>query len=413
MVRLIDYLRPGDRVLVGQAVAEPPELVRQLIAASHEVAGLTAYCGYTLGSAWNAVEPDTLTVRGFIAHGGLRKVAARGLLDVLPWHLSSFEANLERGTLAIDVVLLQVGPKDEAGFYNLGGTVDYALAAVPAARVVLVEVNDQMPRTHSDRRLHASQVTAEVPTHAELVGSPGRAANEVERAVAAHVASLVVDGGCLQVGLGPLADEIVGGLMDRRCLHVRAGVAGDWLVDLYEGGVMADGPGSAVVSMAVGSRRLYDFLDGNDAVHFGPTSELIDPARIRADGPLFAVNSAVEVDVTGQVNAEVVNERYVGGIGGQVDFLRAARCHPGGVAIIAMASTHPSGESRIVTSLNGPVTSARSDIDVVVTEHGIADLRAASLRERTELLIAVAAPQHRAELRSSAGLAGSWPSSPG
>lgn len=395
---LAQHLKPGDNVLVGQAVAEPPQLVRQLVAAAATVPDLTAYCGYTLSSGWDDVQPGTLRVRGFIAHGGLRRLAARGLLDVIPWHLSTFETNLADGRLPIDVVLLQVGPKDDDGYYNLGGTVDYVINAVAGARAVVVEVNDHMPRTRSAYRLHESQVTAAVATDAPLVGSPARAASDVERAVADHVAALVTDGGCLQVGLGPLADEIVVRLAGRRGLHVRAGVAGDWLVDLYDAGVMAEGPASSVISMAVGTRRLYDFVDDNDAVRFGPTSALVDPAGVAADGPLFAVNSAIEVDLSGQVNAEVVGGRYVGGIGGQVDFLRAARIHPEGLGIIAMASTHASGESRIVPALTGPVTTARTDIDLIVTEHGVADLRAASLAERARRLIGVAAPEHRAAL---------------
>lgn len=405
-VDLADHLKPGDNVLVGQAVAEPPQLVRQLAAAATTIPELTAYCGYTLSSGWDDVQRGTLRVRGFIAHGGLRRLAARGLLDVIPWHLSSYETNLAGGHLRIDVVLLQVGPKDGEGYYNLGGTVDYVINAVPQARAVLVEVNENMPRTRSSYRLHESQVTAAVAADAPLVGSPARAANEVECRVAGYVAGLVTDGGCLQVGLGPLADEIVARLSDRRGLHVRAGVAGDWLVDLYEAGVMADGPGSSVVSMAVGTRRLYDFVDDNEAVRFGPTSDLVDPVGVAADGPLFAVNSAIEVDLSGQVNAEVVGGRYVGGIGGQVDFLRAARVHPDGLGIVAMASTHPSGESRIVADLSGPVTTARTDIDLIVTEHGVADLRATSLTERAERLVAIAAPEHRAALSESSRACG-------
>lgn len=390
---LIDHLRPGDNVLVGQAAAEPPELVRQLVAAGEVVPDVTAYCGYSLGSAWDDVGPGGLRVRGFIAHGGLRRVASRGLLDVLPWHLSAFERNLTEGLLRADVVILQVGPKDDEGYYSLGATIDYVVTGALRARAVLVEVNPAMPRTVSRYRLHESSVTAEIVGTGELVGSPARAATDVERAVARHVASLVVDGGCLQIGLGPLADEVVAALAGHRGLTVRAGVAGDWLVDLYDAGVMADGPSSSLVSMALGTRRLYDFVHENGAVEFGPTSLLTDPADLR--GPLFAVNSAIEVDLTGQVNAEVVAGRYVGGLGGQVDFLRAGRSRAGGLGIIAMASCHPDGSSRIVHELHGPTTTARSDVDVVVTEHGIADLRASSLAERRVVLSAVACPDHR------------------
>lgn len=396
---LVRHLRPGDTVLIGQAVAEPPELVRQLVAAAPRVPGLTALCGYTLSSGWDEVVPGTIDVKGFIAHGGLRGLARRGLLDVLPWHLSSFQRYIESGAVRADVVMLQVAPADEDGFHNLGGTVDYALAAVERARVVLVEVNPRMPRTRSAYRLHTSQVTAAIEVDEELASSPARPANDVEEVVARTVAELIPSGGCVQLGLGSLADAVGRNLRGRRGLQVRAGVAGDWLVDLYEAGAMAAGDPSSWVSMALGNRRLYDFIDGNDAVLFLPTHELVEPAAVRSGGPLFAVNSAIEVDLTGQVNSEIVAGRYVGGIGGQVDFLRATRASANGLAIIAMASTHPSGESRIVRALHGPVTSLRSDVDVVVTEHGVADLRGASVEERLRRLAAVAAPEHRRSLQ--------------
>lgn len=398
---LVDHLRPGDNVLVGQAVAEPPELTRQLVAAAQVVPELTAYCGYSMGTAWDEIGDGTLTVRGFIAHGGMRRLARRGLLDVIPWHLSSLETNIERGLLRVDVVLLQVGPPDTDGYYNLGATADYATAAASRARVVLVEVNENMPRTTSSRRLHVSQVTTEIRTSVPLVEAPrSRPVNEAEHEVARRVAALVPDGGCLQIGLGPLADAVVGNLGDRSGLRVRAGVAGDWLVDLYESGVMAPGRATAHVSMALGSRRLYDFLDGNDAVRFASTGDLVAPEAIATEGPLVAVNSAIEVDLLGQVNAEVAAGRYVGGIGGQVDFLRAAARSPSGVAVIALASIDPAGASRIVSTLSGPVTTPCSDVGLVITEHGAADLRAASVKERAALMVAVADPVHRAALRA-------------
>jgi acyl-CoA hydrolase len=395
---LAGYIRPGDRILIGEAAAEPPTLVQELIKASNDVPGLTAYCGYTLGPGWDAVQAGTLNVRGFIAHGGLRDLAKRGLLDVLPWHLSSFERLLAERLLPVDVVLLQVGPRDDDGYYNLGATVDYATVAVAHARAVIVEINDAMPRTTSRRRLHTSQVTAAISTDHELVVPPTRTATAAEQAVARNIAALVPDGGRIQLGLGPLADAVVTGLGERRNLRVLSGVVGDWLVDLYESGAMADGPGTTLVSMAVGTRRLYDFLDSNPAVEFGTTRDLLSACERYRDQPLLAVNSALEVDLTGQVNAEVVDRRYVGGIGGQLDFLRAAHRTNGGAAVVALASTDPRGQSRIVQTLAGPVTSPRSDVDLVVTDHGVADLRAASMTERRERLIAIAAPRHRADL---------------
>ena len=398
------HLRPGDNVIIGQATAEPPELVRRLIAAARSVAGLTAFCGYSLSPAWADVGPQGPRVKAYVAHGALRKLAARGLLDVLPWHLSAVEPNITSGRLGVDVVLLQVGPKDADGYFNLGATVDYVVVAAQHARDVLIEVNPHMPRTRSDRRLPESLVTGEIHTTAELAGSPARPANEVEHRVAHHVAAVIPAGATVQLGASALAGEVARALHTRRGLRVRSGLAGDWLVDLYATGAMAPGLDTSVIGMAVGTRRLYDFVDGSGVVRFAPTPDLVDPVAMREWAPYVAVNSAIEVDLTGAVNSEVVAGKFVGAVGGQVDFLRATRAAADGLAIVALAATHPSGESRIVVDLSGPVTSLKSDVDLVITEWGVADLRAASISERAARLIAVAAPEHRAGLTAAAAL---------
>ncbi|MCZ4498360.1 MAG: hypothetical protein JWQ74_913 [Marmoricola sp.] len=395
---LIGLLRAGDTVLVGQATAEPPTLVRMLVEATGSVADLTAFCGYTLSKAWKDVAPAGLKVRAYAAHGVLRGLADKGVLDVLPWHLSAVEANIASRRMPVDVVLLQVGPKDEAGYYSLGPTVDYAVVAAELARVVLVEVNPEMPRTRTSRRLHESVVTGEVPASGGLAGSPARPASGAEKLVAKNVTGLVPDGATIQLGAGALAEAVAEELGVRRNLEVRSGLVGDWLVDLYESGAMRPGADSAVVSMALGTKRLYDFVDRSAVIRFAPMSELIDPRVLAGCDSFVAINSAIEVDLSGQINSEVVGGRYVGAVGGQVDFFRATRASAGGLAIVALASNHPSGESRIVASLDGPVTSLRSDVDIVVTEWGIADLRAASLGERAERLLAVADPRHRSAL---------------
>jgi acyl-CoA hydrolase len=396
--RLADHLRDGDTILIGQAVAEPAELVRELVDVAGDRHGMTALCGYTLSDGWHALVPGTLDVKGVVAHGGLRRLARTGLFDPLPWHLSAFQRNIEEGLLRPDVVMIQTGPADDEGFYNLGATVDYVMSAVNEVRVVLLEVNRRMPRTRSAYRLHRSQVTATIESQAELATSPARPATPTEHNVAQRVARLVPSGACIQLGLGSLADEVGRQLLGHKDLRVRSGVAGDWLADLHAAGALAEAEPAARVSMALGSRRLYDFLDDSTAVEFAPTGDLVAPVAVRRDGPLFAVNSAIEVDLSGQVNAETVAGRYVGGIGGQVDFLRATRACPGSLALIAISSTHPDGSSRIVINLSGPVTSLRSDVDVVVTEHGVADLRAGSIAERAERLAAIAAPEHREAL---------------
>lgn len=399
---LAALLKPGDTVLIGQATAEPPELVRRLIAAADTVDGLTAFCGYTLSEAWRRITPRGPRVRAYAAHGALRQVGKLGLLDMLPMHLSAVDRNIVTGRLPVDVVLLQVAPEED-GHFNLGPTVDYAVVAAEHAREVIVEVNPALPRVRSAYRLPTEIVTARIEGTDPLAGSPARPATDVERQVATHVAAMVPDGATIQLGASALADEVARALHDRRDLKVRSGLVGDWLVDLYAAGAMAAGVDSSVIGMALGTAPLYEFVADNERVRFAPTAEIVDPQAMRACDPYVAVNSAIEVDLTGAINAEVVGGRYVGAVGGQVDFFRATRLAAEGLAIVALAATHPDGSSRIVQHLSGPVTSSKSDVDLVITEHGVADLRTASLGERAERLAAIAAPEHRDGL-----MAGSW-----
>jgi acyl-CoA hydrolase len=396
-----DHLRPGDMVLIGQAVAEPPVLVEKFIEAAQSIDGLTALCGYTLSDAWTKIQPLRPAIKAYAAHGALREVGKRGLLDMVPWHYSRIEQLIADGLMQVDVVLLQVGPADENGYHDLGATVDYAFVAAQSARVVLVEVNANMPRTRSSRRLHQSQVTASITSDRPLAGSPARPASEVELQVAGHVASLIKSDATIQLGASALADAIARELHGRSGLRVRSGLVGDWVVDLHEAGALVDVPGSVVAGIALGTDRLYSFIEKTAVVNFGPLDELISPDAMARCTPFVSVNSAIEVDLLGQVNSEVVGGRYVGAVGGQVDFFRATRASTGGLAIVAIASTSPSGTTRVVGQLGGPVTSLKSDVDFVVTEWGVADIREASFAERVDRLIEVADPRHRDALRDS------------
>ena len=389
---LVSLLQPGDTVLIGQATAEPPGLVSMLVDAAGSVPRLTAFCGYTLSEAWKTIGTAGPRIKTYAAHGVFRDLMERGGVDMLPLHLSAVERNIVSGRLPVDVVMLQVGPMDEDGYYSLGPTVDYASAALKHARVVLLQVNQDMPRARTNRRLHESLVTRAVDASASLAGSPARPPSETERRVARNAAGLVESGATIQLGAGALAEAVAEELRSRRELQIRSGLVGDWLVDLYESGAIRSGDDSTVASIALGTRRLYDFVDANPSVGFISHGELVDPVAVAACGSYVAINSAIEVDLMGAINSEVIGGRYVGAVGGQVDFFRATRAAPNGLAVVALASTHPSGESRIVTALEGPVTSLKSDVDVVVTEWGVADLRTASLEERAQRLLAVAAP---------------------
>jgi acyl-CoA hydrolase len=400
-LNIADYLRPGDTVVVGQAAAEPPALVAKLIAAARDIKGLTAVCGYTLSDAWREVSAGKPHITTYVAHGALRGLAATGLLDIIPSHYSRLEELFVTGRVPADVVLLQVAPADADGYYSLGATVDYVSVAAERARVVLVEVNPNMPRTRCARRLHASQVTASVTSASEVAGSPARPATDAERKLATHVAALIPSGATIQLGASALADAIAAALSDRRGLRVRSGLVGDWLVDLDEAGALDDSEDSCVTGMGLGTERLYKFLATSAKVRLAPLDEQVADAAMALCDPYVAVNSAVEVDLLGQVSSEVAGDRYVGAVGGQLDFFRAARRARSGLAVVALAAANAAGTvSRIVPVVSGPVTTPQSDVDLVVTEFGVADLRGASYRQRAQRLIAVAAPQHLDALRS-------------
>ncbi|MFC0446770.1 acetyl-CoA hydrolase/transferase family protein [Rhodococcus jostii] len=401
-LHMADYLRPGDTVVIGQATAEPPELVARLIEVAHQCERLTAVCGYSLSDAWAKVTTGRPRVVGYAAHGALRPLAAKGLMEVLPCHYSQLERHVASGRLPVDVVLLQLPPADPDGYHSLGATMDYVALAAQSARVVLVEINENLPSTRTKWRLHRTQITASITTDRPLAGTPSRRPSAVELALARNVASLIPDGATIQLGIGALADAIATELRGHQQLRVRSGLVGNWLLDLHKAGSLDTAAGACVTSMALGDPELYSFIRDSDAIELVPTSELLPAAAMAECNPYVAVNSALEVDLLGQVNSEVIKGRYVGAVGGQVDTFRATRLAESGLAIVAMAATSPSGDtSQIVGRLSGPVTSLQSDIDLVVTEFGIADLRATTLRERAERLIAVAAPEHRATMRAS------------
>lgn len=395
------FIRPGDGVLWGQGAGEPIPLTSALAAQSEQLGPVEAFCGLLLGDHLATARPDMLRLRSYGVLGAPPQLP----IDVVPCHLSAIPALLRDGLVRADVVLIQVPPADEEGFHSLGVSVDYLADAVRVARVVLAEVNDQCPVTAGPVRIHRSRLAATVHTSRPLVTLPAPRAGEVERRIADRVAGLVPDGATIELGIGGLASAVGAALTGHRELRVHTGLIGDWLVDLAERGSLTRGPGAVAVGCtALGTERLYRWIDRNPAVELRPVTLTHGIAELARLPGYVAVNSALEVDLTGQVNAETVGGRYVGGIGGQVDFLRGAAASTGGLAVVALPSTARRGtRSRVVAALDGPVTSARADVDVVVTEHGVADLRGRSLRERTAAMLRVADPAFRDELAATVG----------
>jgi len=313
---------------------------------------------------------------------------------------------LSSGPLRADVVLVQVSPPDAEGRHSLGLADDYLSAALDTARVVIAEVNDQVPFTAGARTLTAEEWTAAIHTSATPGRLPAGRVSAQTRSVAKRVAALIQDGSTLQFGIGAVPEAVLAELGDHRDLGIHSGILNDTAMRLMEDGV-ANGArktidkGVAVAGLLGGTEPLFRFADRNPRLALRSTAYTHDPEVLAASHQLVAINAAIEVDLTGQVNAEVAAGRYVGAVGGAVDFLRGAARSPGGLPIVALPST-AKGSSRIVAKLSGPTTTPRSEPLIVVTEHGVADLRGLPVPARVERMIAIADGAHRAELEAAA-----------
>lgn len=410
-IDLARHVRPGDTITWGQACAEPTTLVEALVAQADAIGDLRCFVGIPAASALTVdTVPDGLAVHSYCGAGTNAALHAADRLDIWPVHYSTLPGLLSGGALHADVVLVQVSPPDERGRHSLGLGDDYFSAAIDTARVVIAEVNDQVPFTLGARTLTADRITAAVHVSRTPGQVPTPSVGEDARAVARRVAELVPDGATLQFGIGALPEAVLAELFGHRDLGIHSGIVNDTAMRLVEAGV-ANGSrksldtGVAVAGLLGGTTELFRWAHRNPAVELRATAYTHDPAVLAASYRLVAVNAAIEVDLTGQVNAELAGGRYVGAVGGAVDFLRGAARSAGGVPVVALPATargRTGPVQRIVDRLSGPVSTPRSEQIVVVTEHGVADLRGASLTERVERMIAVADPAHRAELDAHA-----------
>lgn len=389
------HLRPGDRIVVGQVAGEPTGLVSDLFDLAPGLGAAEVFCGLSFNPAWAGPVPDALRVTTYCGLGAMQRLVSQDRARVVPASLSQLSSMIASRRMPVDVVMLQVSPADAVGYHSLGCTLDYVWEAARMARVVLVEVNTSVPATRGSARFHQSAVVVARNSDTPLPISEPEAPSDVQRQVAAQVARLIPDGAAIQLGIGGLATAVAEALRDRRGLMVRSGMVGDWFIDLLDQGALDTAtPDACLASLAVGSQRLYDFLSHDAILGFAPPSKLVLPIH---EAPLMAINSAIEVDLAGQVNAEYLGQRYVGTIGGQTDYFRAARSSAGGLAILALPSTSGKGKTRIVAQCSH-VTTAQSEVDVIVTEHGVADIRGTTLSERRALIAGIADPQHRDRL---------------
>lgn len=401
-------LRPGDGLTWGQASAEPAGLVRRLVAQRSRLGGLRAFVGLTLGDTLDPARDGTIAFASFGALGTARRLHAAGVLEVVPMNYSALPKAIGSGRLPCDAVLVQISPAGPDGRHSLGYCNDHLSHAIAAARLVIAEINPHVPWTRADRPLDMNAIDILVETDAPPFTLTPARPGPTEEAIGRHLAALIEDGATLQYGVGAVPGAMLRALGGHRDLGIHSGLLNEDLIDLVERGAITNArkqvlPGRTVGGVAIASERMRCFLHDNREIELHPVETTHGAATLGRLDRLVAVNSAIEVDLRGQINAEIAGGRYVGGIGGQADFMHAASQARHGVSVIAMPSTDPtSGASRIVPSLPaGCVTTCRAAVEVVVTEHGLADLRGLSEAARARRLIAIADPSHRDSLEAA------------
>ena len=406
---LTRHVRPGDVVAVGQVLGEPTALIEELIRHAGELAGVTLFVGMSVTGVLPRVPPgiDLVSSVGMAPNSEL---IATDRMRLVPCHMSELPWLLTEGPLRADVALVLLSPPDPDGYCSLGVTSDYAWPAVQAAPVVLAEINDNVPVIAGDTRVHVSRLAYSVRTSRPLPEYHRATPTDLERRIAGHVAAYIRDGSCLQIGIGRLGEAVLQSAADRRDLGVHAGMVGDTILEMMRDGVITNTSkgsdrGLAVAGSVLGSAKAIALAAREPSLRIVSIAQTHDPARIEALPDFVCVNSALEVDLLGQVNTETAGGRYVGAIGGSVDFLRAAARSPGGHSIVALPAATSRGRTRIVDRVER-VSALGADVDVIATEFGVAELRGQSATERARRIIEIAAPEQRETLRAAAAKAG-------
>jgi acyl-CoA hydrolase/GNAT superfamily N-acetyltransferase len=410
--KAVRKVRSGRRVFIGSGAAEPQLLVSALAERGTELADTQITHILTLGTA-PYTDPrlkDGFRHNALFIGPNVRGAVAEGRADFTPVFLSEVPRLFRRGKLPIDVALIQVSPPDEHGYCSYGVSVDVTKAGAESARYIVAEVNPNMPRTLGDCFIHVSRIHALVPSDESILEAPAGEMDEVAQRIGQHIADLIQDGSTLQLGIGTIPDAVLSCLGDKKDLGIHTEMFSDGVIELVEKGVINGSrknihKGKIVASFVIGTRRLYDFIDNNPMCEFHPSEFTNDPFRIAQNDRVVAINSDLQVDLTGQVCADSLGSYFYSGIGGQVDFIRGASRSHEGRPIIALPSTAAGGKiSRIAPTLTegaGVVTS-RGDVHYVVTEYGIADLHGKTIRERAMALIHIAHPDHRDRLMEEA-----------
>jgi acyl-CoA hydrolase len=400
-------IKPGHHIFIHSVAAAPRILIEALVARAHELKDIQLYHLHTEGEAPYTDEKydGIFHTNAFFIGKNVRKAIANGRGSYIPVFLSEIPFLLRRKIIQLDAALVSVSPPDKHGFCTLGTSVDATKAAIEMAPVVIAQVNKHMPRTHGDALVHVSRFTRLVEHHEPLHQAEFSEITDVERKIGQYVASLIDNGAALQMGIGTIPNAVLDALKDHKDLGIHTEMFADGIIPLVEKGVITGDKkkkyrGRIVGTFALGSQKLYDFMDDNPMVAMLECSYVNDTRIIRQNPKSTAINSAIEIDMTGQVCADSIGYQMYSGVGGQMDFIRGAALSEGGKAIIALPSVTSKGISRIVPTLKegAGVVTTRAHVHHVVTEYGVAYLFGKSLKDRARELIRIAHPDHREAL---------------
>ena len=407
----LQTVKSGDRVVTGHACGEPPALIAELVARAPELRDVEIVHMVAMGPA-HYCQPGmeaNFRHRALFVGGSTRKAVEEKRADYTPCFFSEVPRLFRNKILSVDVALIQITPPDEDGFCSYGVSADYTMAAAECARTVIAQINTHMPRT-GGARIHLDAIHYIVEKDEPLIELKPPFIGDVEKRIGENVASLIPDGATLQLGIGAIPDAVLLFLNNKKDLGIHSEMFSDGVVFLAEAGVITNrkkslNQGKFIATFLMGTKKLYDFVNNNPDVELQPVDYTNAPYIIGQHDNMISINSALQVDLMGQVNAEMIGTRQFSGIGGQVDFVRGVSRSKNGKSIIALPATAASGTiSRIAIELDrgAAVSTSRNDVQYVVTEYGIADLRGKSLRERARALIAIAHPDFREPLTAQA-----------
>lgn len=401
-------IKSGQRIAVSPVCAEPQALMNALVADKDRLNDVEIYTMLPMGECPYARPgmEEAFKVKTFSVGPRLIEAVEQGRAEYIPCHLSQIPGFFADGIIPVDVALIQISPPDENGFCSLGVSTSYTRSLLNAATTVIAEINDQMPRTLGDSYVNLSEVDYVTESSCSLPEIPPAETGEVEKRIAEYTAELIDDGSVIQTGIGNISDAILGALKGKKDLSVHTGTFSDGVLSLIEAGVFdvkkgGSGAGRLITAELIGTSGLYQFCHNNPLVEMRPieyTHNIQVAGRVKG---LFSITSAIQMDLNGQVNAEMLGQKLISGVGGQLDFLRSTASSIGGKGVVAFPSTARKGKvSRIVPKLNGGgiVTVGRADMDFVVTEYGVARLKGKSVSERARELIGIAHPDFRGQL---------------